>query len=430
MEKSDVKYGLYQQVLKEELVLAMGCTEPAAVAYCAAVARSVLDNPIPLQKCELVISGNVIKNVKSVIVPNTGGMKGLETAAAAGIAAGDASAGLQVLARVQESQKQDIQSLLDRCDFSVRPDKNHGVFYVEVKLTTVGETSRAVLEAYHTNLTCVEHNGKLLDGMPVCCEETRNSQNYTDRSFMNVKEILEFAETSDLEEIGKLLQRQIDCNMAISKEGMEHPWGAQVGRIMMKQSDPDVYTRAAAAAAAGSDARMSGCELPVAIISGSGNQGITASVPVAVYGRETGASREQILRAVMVSDLITIHQKTGIGRLSAFCGATCAGVGAACGIAWLDGAGYEEISHTIVNALAVISGMICDGAKPSCAAKIAVSVINGLYGYRMFRQGMQFMGGDGIVTKGVDNTIANVGRLARKGMRETDSEILDIMVGI
>ena len=429
MEKTDKRYGLYQQILKEELVLAMGCTEPAAVAYCAAVARSVLQNPISLQECRLVISGNVIKNVKSVVVPNTGGLKGLETAAAAGIAVGNAAAGLQVLAEVQDSQKQDIEALLNRCRFTVQPEHEHGVFYVEVNLTTSGETSRAVLEAYHTNLTQVEHNGKPVEVMPLCCEETRNTQTYTDRSFMNLRDILDFVQSVELAEVEALLERQVDCNLAISQEGLENPWGAQVGRIMLSQENPDIYTRAAAAAAAGSDARMSGCEKPVAIISGSGNQGITASVPVAVYAKQIGASREQMLRAVLASDLVTIHQKTGIGRLSAFCGATSAGVGAACGIAYLDGAGYEEISHTIVNALAILSGMICDGAKPSCAAKIAVAVKNGIFGSQMYRQGMQFYGGDGIVTKGVDNTIANVGRLAKKGMEATDHEILDIMVG-
>ena len=246
---------------------------------------------------------------------------------------------------------------------------------------------------------------------------------------MTVEDILDFAAGADLDDVRELLQRQIDCNMAIAEEGLRRPWGAQVGRTLLRSAPGDVYTRAAAAAAAGSDARMGGCELPVAIVSGSGNQGLTASVPVIVYAREKGLPHDALLRALLVSDLITIHQKTGIGRLSAFCGATSAGVGAACGIAWLDGGGYEVIAHTIVNALAILSGMVCDGAKASCAAKIATAVNNGLLGYRLFQQGLQFYGGDGIVTKGVENTIANVGRLAREGMRGTDCEILDIMVG-
>lgn len=251
----------------------------------------------------------------------------------------------------------------------------------------------------------------------------------TDRSHMTVEGILEYAETVDLEEVRFLLERQIQCNTAISEEGLKNLWGAQVGRTILKAGNADVYTRAVAAAAAGSDARMSGCELPVGIVSGSGNQGMTATLPVIAYAKEIGATQEKLLRAVLISDLITIHQKTGIGRLSAFCGATSAGIGAACGIAWLDGGDYEVIAHTIVNGLAILSGMVCDGAKPSCAAKIATAVRNGLLGYQMYRQGCQFYGGDGIVTKGVENTIANVGRLANRGMRSTDCEILNIMIG-
>ena len=243
-----------------------------------------------------------------------------------------------------------------------------------------------------------------------------------------MEDILEFSAHGDLDPLRELLERQISCNMAIAGEGLRNPWGAQVGRTLLKAAPDDLYNRAVAAAA-GSDARMGGCELPVAIVSGSGNQGLTASVPVVVYGREKGVPRDTLLRALLVSDLITIHQKTGIGRLSAFCGATSAGVGAACGIAWLDGADYQVISHIIVNSLAILSGMVCDGAKASCAAKIATAVNNGLLGYRLYRDGLQFYGGDGIVTKGVENTIANVGRLAREGMRSTDCEILDIMVG-
>lgn len=427
MEKKMEDY--YLSILKEEMLLAMGCTEPIAVAYAAAAARSLLQHPESITSCALYVSGNIIKNAKSVVVPNTGGMKGLEAAAAAGIAAGKEKAGLQVLAEISQEQKEAIQTLLHQCAFQVLPANGPKIFYIEVQLKTPEETARAVIEDFHTNLVLLEHNGKAESIHRLPCGEARTEEPQTDRSHMSVQGILDFAAQVELEKTAGLIERQIRCNTAISEEGLKNPWGAQVGQTMLKGEAVDVYTRAAAAAAAGSDARMSGCELPVAIVSGSGNQGLTASMPVIVYARETGASEEKLHRALLVSNLITIHQKTSIGRLSAFCGATSAGVGAACGIAWLDGGGYEEISHTIVNALAVLSGMVCDGAKPSCAAKIAMAVNNGIFGYRLYRQGLQFYAGDGIVTKGVENTIANVGRLANRGMRMTDGEILDMMVG-
>lgn len=428
MNKTDPRYGMYLAILREELLLAMGCTEPAAVACAAAAARSVLPPDAALQSCELHVSGNIIKNVKSVVVPNTGGARGLETAAAAGLAGGDARAGLQVIARLDDAGRARMRALLQNCRFTVCPYTSGKVFYIEVRLHSSAGDARAVIEDFHTNLTVLERDGAPRP-LPASAAPRPETAAQTDRTAMTVEDILDFAAGADLDDVRELLQRQIDCNMAIAEEGLRRPWGAQVGRTLLRSAPGDVYTRAAAAGAAGSDARMGGCELPVAIVSGSGNQGLTASVPVIVYAREKGLPHDALLRALLVSDLITIHQKTGIGRLSAFCGATSAGVGAACGIAWLDGGGYEVIAHTIVNALAILSGMVCDGAKASCAAKIATAVNNGLLGYRLFQQGLQFYGGDGIVTKGVENTIANVGRLAREGMRGTDCEILDIMVG-
>ena len=428
MQKTDAAYSLYLNILQEELLLAMGCTEPAAVAYAAAAARSLLDPGSVPRRCALYVSGNIIKNVKSVVVPNTGGLRGLEAAAAAGLAGGDETAGLQVIARITPEQRAAAAALLKQCHFTVCPTKSDKVFYIEVVLTADGGTARAVIEDFHTNLTRLERDG-VPAPLPGAAPDRPADTAQTDRTAMSVESILDFAASADLEDVRGLLERQIDCNMTIAEEGLRNPWGAQVGRTLLRTGQPDLYTRAAAAAAAGSDARMGGCELPVAIVSGSGNQGLTASVPVIVYAREKGLPQEALLRALLVSNLITIHQKTGIGRLSAFCGATSAGVGAACGIAWLDGGGYEEIAHTIVNALAILSGMVCDGAKASCAAKIATAVQNGLLGYRLFCNGLQFYAGDGIVTKGVENTIANVGRLANRGMRGTDCEILDIMVG-
>lgn len=427
MKKNDNRYTMYTDILREEMLAAMGCTEPVAVAYAAAAARSVLKNANTLLECHLNVSGNIIKNVKSVVVPNTDCMKGLETAAAVGIVAGNEKAGLQVIACVDETSKQKMRDLLKTVKFTVSPANNSKVFYIEVLLKTPTETARTVIEDYHTNITVLEHNEIALDLTMFKQSDEMPVKAQTDRSGMNVEDILDFASSVDLDDVKDLLERQVRYNCAISQEGLKNPWGAQIGRTMMKDINADVYTRAAAAAAAGSDARMSGCELPVAIVSGSGNQGLTASMPVIVYAHEIGAGEETLYRALLVSNLITIHQKTSIGRLSAFCGATSAGVGAACGIAYLDGTGYYGIAHVIVNALAMLSGMICDGAKPSCAGKIALAVRNGLLGYEMYRNGMQFYGGDGIVTKGVENTIANVGRLANNGMRQTDCEILSIM---
>lgn len=428
MDKRDPRYQMYLSILREELLLAMGCTEPAAVAYCAALARSLLNAPEEIRRCTLSVSGNIIKNVKSVVVPNTCGMKGLKTAVAAGASVGDETAGLQVLSHVGPSQKPHIQEFLNRCPIEVLPAETPKIFYIEVELFTGCENARVVIEDYHTNVTVMEHNGSATEQNIQCenCAVPEEAQ--TDRSQVNVVDILDFAETADLMDVQELLEIQIQCNMAISEEGLRGQWGAQVGRTMMKTA-ANRYQRAAAAAAAGSDARMSGCELPVVIVSGSGNQGLTASVPVIVCAREMGIGKESTLRALLVSNLITIHQKTSIGRLSAFCGATSAGVGAACGIAWLEGGRYCEIAHTIVNSLAILSGMVCDGAKPSCAAKIATAVTNGILGYQMFCNGLEFFDGDGIVTKGVENTITNIGRLANRGMRQTDQEILNIMTG-
>lgn len=428
MKTTDPRYSLYVHILQEELLLAMGCTEPVAVAYAAAMARSLLPSGVRPTACELFVSGNIIKNVKSVVVPNTDGMRGLETAAAIGIVGGDEAAGLQVIAHVSAAQRAQTRRLLQDCRFTVCPAQNDKIFYIEVRLSAGQDSACAVIEDFHTHLTRLERNG-VPQALPQTDTQQSTAAPQTDRSTMTVEDILDFAASADLADVRPMLEQQITCNMAIAEEGLRTPWGAQVGRTLLKSAQNDVYTRAAATAAAGSDARMGGCELPVVIVSGSGNQGLTASVPVIVYAREKGFSEEKLLRALLVSDLITIHQKTGIGRLSAFCGATSAGVGAACGIAWLEGGDYEVIAHTIVNALAILSGMVCDGAKASCAAKIATAVQNGLLGYRLFQNGLQFYGGDGIVTKGVENTIANVGRLARQGMRSTDCEILDIMVG-
>ena len=424
MEKTNEKYSAYIHILEEELVPAMGCTEPIAIAYGAAKGREAL-GALP-DEVVVEASGNIIKNVKSVVVPNTGGLHGIEAAAAAGVVAGKPELLLEVISQVTPEQQQEMRQYLE--DRPVRVEFLDGdlVFDIRITLRRGEDTAQVRIANYHTNIVHIERNGQVLLDLPV---EADDESGLTDRTLLSMADIYDFAQTVDIADVKELLDRQIQCNMAISQEGLTHSYGANIGQVIQASSPAgDPIARAKSAAAAGSDARMGGCEMPVIINSGSGNQGMTASVPVIVYGREIGASEEKLYRALVLSNLITIHQKTRIGRLSAYCGAVSAGAAAGAGIAYLDGGGYEEVIHTVVNALAIISGMICDGAKASCAAKIASAVEAGLLGWQMQRRGRQFYGGDGIVVKGVENTIRNVGRLARDGMAETDREIISMMV--
>ena len=424
MEKSNEKYSAYIQILEEELVPAMGCTEPIAIAYGAAKARELL-GALPDQVV-VEASGNIIKNVKSVVVPNTGGLHGIEAAAAAGVVAGRPELMLEVISQVTREQQEEMRVYLE--EHPVRVEFLDGDLVFDIRLTLRrGENEAKVRIAnYHTNIVHLEHNGQVLLDLPV---EAEDESGLTDRSLLSMADIFDFAQTVEIDDVREVIGRQIECNMAISQEGLTHSYGANIGQVIRASSRPDdPIARAKSAAAAGSDARMGGCEMPVIINSGSGNQGMTASVPVIVYGREIGASEEKLYRALVLSNLITIHQKTRIGRLSAYCGAVSAGAAAGAGIAYLDGGGYEEVIHTVVNALAIVSGMICDGAKASCAGKIAAAIDAGVLGYRMYQQGQQFHGGDGIISRGVEKTLDNVGRLGKIGMRSTDKEILQIML--
>lgn len=424
MDKTNVKYNAYIKILEEELAPAMGCTEPIAIAYGAAKAREVL-GALP---DEIVVeaSGNIIKNVKSVVVPNTGGLHGIEAAAAAGAVAGKPELLLEVISQVTPGQQEEMRDYLKEHPVRVEFLDGELVFDIRITLKKGADTAVVRIANYHTNIVRLEKNGEVLLDLPV---EADDESGLTDRSLLTMADIYDFAQTVDVGDVKELLDRQIQCNMAISQEGLTHSYGANIGQVIRDTSRPDdPIARAKAAAAAGSDARMGGCEMPVIINSGSGNQGITASVPVIVYGRETGASEEKLYRALVLSNLITIHQKTRIGRLSAYCGAVSAGAAAGAGIAYLDGGGYEEVIHTVVNAVAIISGMICDGAKASCAGKIAAAIDAGVLGYRMYQQGQQFYGGDGILSHGVEKTLDNVGRLGKIGMRSTDKEILQIML--
>ena len=422
MERTSIQYQTYVQILKEELVPAMGCTEPIALAYCAAKAKEVL-GVLP-ERCVVEASGNIVKNVKSVIVPNTGGLKGIEAAAAAGVVAGDAGRVLEVIAGVTQEQKIQIKEYMEKTPIQVKPLETDELLDMIVTLYRDGSYAKVRIANYHTNIVLIEKDGEKLYEMGVMATEEAQM---ADRSLLNVKDIDDFARTVELEDVKELIGRQIEYNSAISKEGLEHDWGANIGSVLLKAYGDDIRVRARAVAAAGSDARMSGCEMPVIINSGSGNQGMTASLPVIEYAKELKVSEEELYRALVLSNLVTIHQKTGIGRLSAYCGAVSAGCGAGCGIAYLLGGDYATIAHTLVNALAIVSGIICDGAKPSCAGKIAAAVDAGILGYQMYINGQQFRGGDGIISKGVENTIRNVGRLGKEGMKETDKEIIQIM---
>ena len=415
-------YQNYCAILAEELQPAMGCTEPIAVAYCAAIARETL-GALP-EQVDVYASANIIKNVKSVVVPNTGGQRGLSVAAAAGIIADDAAAKLQVLAGLTPEQVEQVSEYERRGVIRVHPSERDYVFDIQVRVEASGHTAFAEIAGSHTNVIRVERDGEALVDRPYAEEGPKHA---TDRSLLTVERIVEFADTVDVEDVRAVLQRQIDYNTAIAREGLRGTWGANIGRILLESYGDSTHNRAKAWAAAGSDARMNGCELPVVINSGSGNQGLTASLPVVVYARALGSTEEELFRALTVSNLVTIHLKTGIGSLSAYCGATAAGCGASAGVCYLHGGRYEEIAHTIVNAVAIDSGMICDGAKASCAAKIASAVEAGLLGWKMQQNGSQFYGGDGIVVKGVENTIKNVGTLASEGMRETDRTIIRLM---
>lgn len=419
----DQIYSAYIDILNEELIPAMGCTEPIAVSYAAALARETL-GAVPTY-ITLTVSGNIIKNVKSVIVPNTNGRKGLKTAVCAGICYGEADKKLQVLANASEKDVALLDEYLEKTDIKIIQADSPYPFDIEVTVKAENNDVTVRIVNAHTNVVFISKNDDVIFKKDVTDEAIQTSEN---RRLLTVEKIVEFANCVDIADVDELLTRQIDYNFAIAKAGIDGHYGAEIGKILLHSYGNAVQNRAKAWAAAGSDARMSGCEMPVVINSGSGNQGITASVPVIIYANEMGATKEQLYRALVVSNLVTIHLKTGIGSLSAYCGATSAGAGAGAGVCYLYGGQYKQIAHTIVNAIAINSGMICDGAKASCAAKIASAVESGLLGMQMYMHDSQFYGGDGIVVKGVENAIEAVSTLAREGMRSTDIEIINLMI--
>lgn len=422
MNRNEVKYQAYLQILREELRKAMGCTEPIALAYAAATARDTLGcRP---ERIEIGASGSMIKNVKSVFVPNTGHLKGIQAAVAAGIVAGKAEKELEVLASVTPDEIKEMKTYLDSTPMTLEHIDNGLTFDIIIKVFSKDHSATVRIANFHTNIVLIEKDGETIVNHPINGEA---EENLTDRSLLTMEDIWDFIHTVDIEDLKPILDPQIECNMAIAKEGLAGEYGSSIGKLLLSMND-DVKTKARAYAAAGSDARMNGCEMPVVINSGSGNQGITASVPVIIYAEELGSSEESRYRALALSNLTTIHQKTSIGRLSAYCGAVSAAAGAGAGIAYLEGGTFDEVSHTVINAVAIVSGMVCDGAKASCAAKIAEAIDTAILGFNMARKGTVFNEGDGIVTSGVEGTIQNVGRLAKNGMEQTNDEIIQIMI--
>lgn len=421
MNKEDSLYSIYVQILKEELVMAMGCTEPIAISYACAKATQVLDH-LP-DRIVVKASGSIIKNVKSVIVPHTNGLKGIEVAAAAGALYGDADAKLEVLSRATREQIEELPEYVQNTNITVQHIEQGHVFDLEIHVYYEQEHASVRIVDTHTNIVQIEKNWQVIFE-----DKTTSLELKADHSALIMKQIWDFSQTVDIDDVKEILDRQITCNMAIANEGIHNSYGANVGHVILNMDSDCVKTRAKAYAAAGSDARMNGCELPVVINSGSGNQGITCCVPVVVYAKELDCTQEQLYRALVLSNLTAIYIKTGIGTLSAFCGAVSAGAAAGAGIAYLHNGTYKEIQHTIVNALAILSGTICDGAKASCAAKIASSVDAGIMGYYMYKNKQQFYAGDGIVAHSVDETIQNIGTLGSQGMLQTNDKIIEMMI--
>lgn len=424
MRKEDLKYKAYVQILKEELIPAMGCTEPIALAYAAAKARETLGE-LP-ERILVEASGSIIKNVKSVIVPNTNQLKGIPAAVVAGIIAGDAKKELEVISEVSEEEQEEMRKLLEQAEVVVEHIDKGMTFDIIITLYKGNSYAKVRIANYHTNIVLVEKDGNVLHHIKVRGEE---ESGLTDRTLLNLEDIWDFANSVDIDEIEEIITKQIEYNTAIAEEGLRGDYGSNIGRVLLEAYGDNIHTRAKAMAAAGSDARMNGCELPVIINSGSGNQGITASMPVVVYAKELNVSKEKLYRALVLSNLVSIHQKTGIGRLSAFCGAVNAGAGAGAGIAYLLGADCDGIAHTVVNTLANTGGIVCDGAKASCAAKIASAVDAGILGFHMHRMGQDFEEGDGLIADCAEETIGNIGRLGKQGMKETNEEIIKMMVG-
>lgn len=419
----DKIYESFVKILHEELKPAMGCTEPIAISYAASIVKKVLGKNPKVIDC--YVSGNILKNVKSVTVPNTNGLHGIASAIAVGVLGGDPTKELEVIADVTDDVINQIPEYIENTKINIKDADNNHTLYIEIIGRRKSNYCRCIIQDAHTNVVLVEMNESIIFEKE---DKTIKLEEKTDKSILSIERIVDFAKTVDISKVKDVLDRQIKYNMAISEEGLNKNFGANIGKTIIKYGSKDVVTYCKALAASGSDARMNGCDMPVVINSGSGNQGLTASVPVIAYARWNKLDDEKLYRALIISNLCTIHIKNSIGKLSAFCGVVIAGCGCGAGISYLDGGGYTEIAHTIVNSLAIVSGMLCDGAKSSCAAKIASSVEAGILGYYMYKDGNEFVGGDGIIKRGVENTIKAIGTVARVGMCQTDKEIIQLMI--
>ena len=425
MRKENWTQEQYAALLREELRPALGCTEPVSIALCAAAMTKAL-GCMP-ERILVQCSRNILKNAKGVVVPNSGGMKGIDVAAALGAIVGAPERGLEVLTGVTPEQIEAARAWLARGACQVRlMDTPETLHLVVTGISGDGHTASAELKRTHTGLTRVTRDNVAI----FHCKTDAEAQEENDAAkSLNVGGILAFAEKARLEENGlrELLERQIECNSRIAEEGLSHPYGACVGATLLRHFGESASVRAQAYAAAGSDARMGGCEMPVVINSGSGNQGLTVTLPVLEYARELGKDHETVLRALLVSNLVAIRIKAAYGRLSAFCGAVSAAAGSGAAITWLRGGTETQIETTIVNTLADISGMVCDGAKASCASKIASAVGTAILASCMSMDSKGFAAGEGLVKQNVEQTIDTIGRMASEGMAETDKKILQLM---
>lgn len=418
-------YDNYINILKDEMVPALGCTEPIAIAYAGAKAREVLEE-MPI-KVVIKCSGNIIKNVKGVTVPNSGDLKGIDTAALLGIIGGKAEKQLEVLDEITDEDRKTLRELLDKkicyCDLQEGTDN----LYIDITVLSAEHMAQVVVSDYHTNIVRIVKDEEILYDKENDIDNLKKSAN-ADRSLLTVKDIIDFADSVDLNDIKDLLKMQIDCNMAIAKEGLTNKFGANVGLNLLALYGDSLPIKARAMAAAGSDARMSGCSLPVVINSGSGNQGMTVSIPLVVYANEYNIPEDKLYRALIVSNLLAVHQKKYIGKLSAFCGAVSAGYACGAAITYMLGGNFSQIAHTIINTLANTSGIICDGAKPSCAAKISSSLDAALLAHTMSMHDDVFKADEGIVKDDLEKTIRAIGYIGREGMKATDIEVLNIMI--
>ena len=421
-------YANHLAILKEELVCALGCTEPIAVAYASALARTAL-GCMP-EHITVSCSGNIVKNVKSVTVPNSNGMRGIEAAATLGVVGGDERRALEVLESVTDKDRAKARQLVAEDFCSVELAEGVPNLYVQVVATASGHTAVSRIEERHTNVVelTLDGNAVQVDGVSIA-QSTEEGTVQDPRTTLSLSSVWEFAHTVDLADVDELISFQITTNKAISDEGLRGNWGARIGRTLLSSRSNDITCKARASAAAGSDARMSGCAMPVVICCGSGNQGITCSMPVLEYGHELWSSHEDIIRAVVLSDLTAVHVKYYIGELSAFCGAVSASCGAGAGICMLRGGSFEQFEATVVNTLVNVGGIVCDGAKPSCAAKISAAVDAAILGCDMAIADDNFLPGDGLVGDTPEESIRAMGYVGRVGMQPTDIEILNIMIG-